>query len=137
MPSFLKIGLALLRWIILAAIIYFSLGITYKVAPDRKNPKFRWTNWGSLFATVVWLGGSLLFTLYVNNFGNYDKAYGSIAAVIILLLWFYLTGFIVILGAEINSETEHQTETDTTVGKPKPMGERGAYYADRVAGGNK
>ncbi len=137
LPDFVKTGLAILRWMILAAIIYFSLGVTYKVAPHRTNPRFKWINVGSAFATVIWLGASLLFTLYVNNFGNYDKAYGSIAAVIILLLWFYLTGFIIILGAEINSEVEHQTAVDTTTGSEKSMGNRGAYYADRVADANK
>jgi len=74
-----------------------------------------------------------LFSWYVKNFGSYDDLYGSFAAVIILMLWLFLTAFIVLMGAEINSEIEHQTEYDTTVGEQKPMGERGAYHADHVA----
>lgn len=137
LPDLLQLVFAVLRWLILAAIVYFSLSVVYKVAPNRSNPTFKWVTPGSLLATVFWLAGSLLFTFFVNNFGNYDKTYGSIAAVAILMLWFFLTGFIVIMGAEINSETEHQTDVDTTVGDPKPMGQRGAYYADRVADKNK
>jgi membrane protein len=133
LPTILQTILALLRWIILAAIIYFAISMIYKFAPSRMRPKFMWVNTGAILATIVWIGGSLLFTLYINNFGNYDEMYGSIAAVVILMLWFYLTGFIIISGAEINSEIEHQTMVDTTVGGVKPMGQRGAYYADHKA----
>jgi membrane protein len=85
-------------------------------------------------ATVLWLVGSLLFSYYVNNFGNYNEMYGSFAAVIILLLWFFLTAYIILLGAEINSEMELQTRKDTTTGPDRPMGQRGGFHADHVAG---
>lgn len=137
LPSALQIVFAVLRWLILAAIIYFSLSVVYKVAPNRSIPKFKWITPGSLLATVFWIAGSLLFTFFVTNFGNFDKTYGSITAVIIMMLWFFLTGFFVIMGAEINSEIEHQTNADTTVGESKPIGQRSAYYADRVADENK
>jgi membrane protein len=137
LPTVLQEGLALLRWLFLATVVFFVIAMLYKVAPNRKTPKFMWVKTGAIFATVFWLGGSLLFTLYIDNFSNYDKTYGSIAAVIILMLWFFLTGFIVLLGAEINSEVEHQTTADTTTGSIKPMGRRGAYYADHVAQGDK
>jgi membrane protein len=133
LPSLLQNGLALLRWAVLAGIVYFAFMLLYKYAPHRATPKMKWVNPGAIFATVVWMAGSLLFTLYINNFGNYDKTYGSIAAVIILMLWFYLTGFIILLGAELNSEIEYQTSVDTTTGYVKPMGQRGAHFADRVA----
>ena len=132
LSGILQTGLALVRWIILGVVIYLVLGLIYKIAPNRTHAKFRWIKPGAAIATVIWLAGSLLFSLYVNNFGSYDQTYGSIAAVIIMMLWFYLTGFSIILGAEINSETEHQTSADTTVGRDRPMGQRGAYYADRV-----
>lgn len=125
------------RWLILAAIVMFGLALIYKVAPTRDDPKFRWVSWGSAIATVLWLVGSLLFSWYVNNFGSYSETYGSVAAVIILMLWFNLTSFIILLGAEINAELEHQTAKDTTVGKPEPMGQRGGYHADHVADGQK
>ncbi len=135
-PEFIKTILGLIRWVLLGIIIMFGLAIIYKIAPDRNNPKFKWVSWGSAIATILWLLGSLLFSLYVNNFGNYNETYGPVAAVIILMLWFNLTSFIILLGAEINSELEHQTAKDTTVGRPKPLGERQAYHADHVAGEN-
>jgi membrane protein len=137
LPSTLETIIQLLRWPILALIVMFALAGVYKVAPCRKSPEFKWTSWGAIIATVLWLAGSLLFSLYVNNFGSFDEIYGSFAAVIILMLWFFLTGFIILLGAEINSEMEHQTSRDTTTGEDKPMGQRGGYHADHVAGKDK
>lgn len=118
------------RWVVLGIILILSLSMVYKIAPNRSNPRFAWVSPGAIFGTVFWLAGSLLFSWYVKNFGSYDDLYGSFAAVIILMLWLFLTAFIVLLGAEINSELEHQTTYDTTVGEQKPMGERGAYHAD-------
>ncbi len=135
LPAGVQAAISWGRWIFLALIIVFSLGLIYKVAPDRRNPEFKWASVGSVAATILWIGISLLFSWYVDNFGSYDKMYGSFATVIILMLWFLLTSFIILLGAEINSEMEHQTSTDTTIGEDKPMGQRDAYYADRVAGG--
>lgn len=88
--------------------------------------------WGAGIATVLWLGGSWAFSYYVNNFGNYNATYGSIAAVVVVLLWFLLTIFSILLGAEINSEMEGQTRKDSTTGPEQPMGERGAVHADRI-----
>jgi len=87
--------------------------------------------------SIVSAGIAFYFFLYVNNFGSFDEAYGSFAAVIILMLWLFLTGFIILLGAEINSEMEHQMSRDTTTGEDKPMGQRGGYHADHVAGKDK
>lgn len=125
--------IGLTRWLLLGIILIFSLALIYKYAPDRDQPQFKWVSWGSIIATVLWIAGSLLFSWYVNNFGNYGEMYGSLAAVIILMLWFNLTSFIILLGAEINSELEHQTAKDTTIGDSRPMGERNAYHADHVA----
>ncbi|MGH3801705.1 MAG: YhjD/YihY/BrkB family envelope integrity protein, partial [Pseudonocardiaceae bacterium] len=74
------------------------------------------------------------FSLYVNFFGNYNKTYGAVAGVIVLLLWLFLTSYVVLLGAEINSEAERQTACDTTIGQPQPMGQRGAVVADSLPG---
>lgn len=134
LPGWLETVLQLGRWVLLVVFIMGALALIYKVAPKRDNPKFKWVSWGSAMATALWLLGSLLFSYYVNNFGNYSETYGSVAAVIILMLWFNLTSFIILLGAEINSELEHQTAKDTTVGKEKPLGQRNAYHADHVAG---
>jgi membrane protein len=112
LPSFLQTMISWLRWILMAGIIVVALGMIYKVAPDRQTAKFQWLNWGALVATALWLIGSLLFTLYVNNFGSFEKTYGSFAAVIILMLWFFLTAFVILLGAEINSVLESGQEDD-------------------------
>lgn len=121
------------RWVILGIILITALSMVYKIAPNRRSPRFRWVSWGAILGTVLWLLGSMAFSWYVSNFGSYDDLYGSFAAVAILMLWLFLTAFIVLMGAEINSEMEHQTRYDTTIGAEKPMGERNAYHADRCA----
>jgi membrane protein len=121
-----------LRWVVLLALMAGALAVVYRVAPDRDAPTFRWVSMGSVVVTVVWAVVSLLFSFYVNNFGSYDKTYGAIAGVIVLMLWLYLTCYLVLLGAEINAEAEHQTARDTTTGDPVPMGERDATVADEL-----
>ncbi len=135
LPSTISDIISLARWPLLFAFIVFSLSVIYKIAPDRNNPKFKWVSWGAGIAAALWIGASLLFSFYINKFSNFDATYGAIAAVIILMLWFQITSICVLLGAEINSEMEHQTVKDTTVGEPEPLGQRGGYHADRVAAG--
>ncbi|MGH3700383.1 MAG: YihY/virulence factor BrkB family protein [Pseudonocardiaceae bacterium] len=120
------------RWTLLIVVIMIGLAVLYRVAPDRNPPKFRWVSVGSVTAALLWLLGTVGFSLYVNFFGNYNKTYGTLAGVIVLLLWLFLTCYVVLLGAEINAEAELQTECDTTTGEPKPMGQRGAVVADTV-----
>jgi membrane protein len=121
-----------IRWGLLLAVMAGSLAVLYRVAPDRDAPRMRWVSLGSVVVTVVWAIVSLLFSFYVNNFGSYDKTYGAIAGVIVLMLWLYLTCYLILLGAEINSEAEHQTAHDTTTGQPQPMGDRDATMADSL-----
>jgi len=123
-----------LRWALLLALIIVGLAVLYRVAPDRNPPKFRWVSVGSVLAALLWLLGSVGFSLYINYFGNYNKTYGALAGVIVLLLWFFLTSYIVLLGAEINAQSEYQTERDTTIGQPRPMGQRDAVVADGMPG---
>ncbi len=122
-----------LRWGGLVAFVLVALGVVYRYAPDRANAKVRWIGLGSVVATALWALGSAVFSLYVSTFGTYGETYGALAGVVVLLLWLFLTAFIVLLGAEINSEMEHQTAKDTTQGPAQPMGERGAVKADTVA----
>jgi membrane protein len=124
-----------LRWPLLAVLALCLLSLFYRYGPSRRTAKWRWVTVGSLFATAVWLLASAGFSLYVANFATYDRMYGSLGAVIILLLWLYISFYIVLLGAEINAELELQTAVDTTAGTPRPMGKRGAFVADHVAGG--
>ena len=98
-----------LRWVLLVALVVAALAVAYRIAPDRDQPRFSWVTTGSLVATVLWIIGSVAFSLYVNNFGSYNKTYGAIAGVVVLMLWLYLTSYIVLLGAEINAESERQT----------------------------
>lgn len=130
------IGLVLaqvLRWVLLVALVVSALAIVYRVAPDRDAPRFAWVSTGAIVATALWVIGSVLFSLYVSNFSSYNKTYGALAGVIVLMLWLYLTSYIVLLGAEINAESEKQTSRDSTTGPEAPRGERGAEAADAVA----
>ena len=132
LPPALEITARIARWVLLAGVILFTLSAVYRFAPDRENPRWRWVNWGAATATVLWLIGSWAFSFYVANFSNYNQTYGALGAVVILLLWFMLSAFFSLLGAEMNSEMEHQTSKDTTTGPEEPMGNRGAYHADTV-----
>lgn len=127
-----QIGIQVVRWGGLALFVMAALALVYRMAPDRDAPRLRWVSLGAVVATVLWVAGSVLFSLYVSNFGSYNKTYGAIAGVIVLMLWLYLTCYIVLLGAEINSESEHQTAQDTTRGEPTPMGERQARMSDTL-----
>ncbi|MDG5815291.1 YihY/virulence factor BrkB family protein [Chitinispirillales bacterium ANBcel5] len=132
LPGWLHTLTAQLRWLLLAILVLFTLSTIYRFAPVRRSPKWKWVSWGAVFSTIVWLIGSALFSFYVSNFGAFNETYGSLGAVVVLLLWFLLTSFIVLIGGEINSEMEHQTIRDTTSGPEKRLGKRDAYDADDV-----
>jgi membrane protein len=132
-PTPLQWTAAILRFVLLAVLLMAGLAALYRYAPDRDKPKWGWASPGSVVATVLWVLASVGFSIYVNAFGNYNKTYGALAGVIILMFWLYLTAFVVLVGAELNAEMELQTAKDTTAGPEKPMGEREAHAADRVA----
>jgi membrane protein len=122
----------LLRWPLLLCAILFGLACLYRYGPSRARPQWRWVTWGSIFAAVIWLSGSLLYSWYVANFGNYNKTYGSLGAVIGFMIWLWLSAIVILVGAEINAEMEHQTAQDTTDGGGRPLGSTGATMADQV-----
>ena len=124
------------RWIVLALIFLFCIGLIYQFAPQRSHPRFNWVSTGAILATVLWILGSILLTVYIQNFGKMEDLYGQISALIILMIWLNITSFVILLGAQVNAEMEHQTDVDTTQGKDKPIGERHAYFADHVAAEN-
>ncbi|MFZ3580653.1 YihY/virulence factor BrkB family protein [Loktanella sp. DJP18] len=124
--------LTLGRWPVLAVLSMAALAVLYRYAPARRAPRWSWVTPGAVLATALWLGGSLLFSGFVSNFGSYQPTYGAIAGVVILLLYIWLTAFVVLLGALLNAELEHQTRRDTTRGKIRPMGERDAEMADTL-----
>jgi membrane protein len=128
-----ELAASVARWVVLALVVLTALAVLYRYAPDRANPRWRWVSWGAVVALVVWLLGSVGFSWYVDNFGKYNQTYGALAAVIVLLLWLFLSSFAVLLGAELDAEIERQTARDTTTGPDRPLGERDAEVADTVA----
>ena len=127
-----ELAASIARWVVLALLVLAAVAVLYRYAPDRANPRWRWVSWGAVVALVLWLLGSIGFSWYVDNFGKYNQTYGALAAVIILLLWLFLSAFAVLLGAEIDAEIERQTARDTTTGPERPMGRRDAEVADTV-----
>ena len=107
--------------------------VLYRVGPSREDARWKWITPGSAFAAVTWLLLTVAFGFYVGHFTNYHASYGSLGAVVALLTWIYFSAYAFIIGAELNSEIEHQTAKDSTTGSPKPMGDRGAWAADNVA----
>jgi len=127
-----KLAASIVRWVVLALLVLVALAVVYRFAPDRANPRWRWVSGGAVVALLLWLLGSIGFSWYVDKFGNYNQTYGALAAVIILLLWLYLSAFAVLLGAELDAETERQTARDTTTGPERPLGQRNAEVADTL-----
>ncbi|MCU7553069.1 YihY/virulence factor BrkB family protein [Alteromonas sp. ASW11-19] len=128
------------KWITWPALIVMfnaTLAALYRYGPHRKKAKWRWVTVGSCSATVLWLLATFAFSWYLQSFGAYDKTYGSVGGIIVLLMWMYISAFIILLGAEINSAIELQTTEDSTVGEDQPMGERGAFVADNTPEGLK
>jgi len=132
-PTVLQWTAAVVRFVLLAVLLLAGLAALYRYAPDRDKPKWSWASPGSVVATVLWVLASVGFSVYVNAFGNYNKTYGALAGIIILMFWLYLTAFVVLVGAELNAELELQTAKDTTAGPEQPLGERDAHAADHVA----
>jgi membrane protein len=120
------------RWPLLFVVVSFALAVLYRYGPSRNKPQWRWVTWGSVFAALAWIAVSLLFSWYAENFGSYNKTYGSLGAIIGFMTWIWISVIVVLMGAAIDAEMEHQTVRDTTATAPKPMGRRGATMADTV-----
>ncbi|MBA2466408.1 MAG: YihY/virulence factor BrkB family protein, partial [Sphingomonas sp.] len=137
LPDTGPVGLAVwkvLTFALLAAAAAGAVAALYRYGPSREKARWTWITPGSAFAALGWLLLTLGFGFYVANFGNYNATYGSLGAAIVLLTWLYLSSYVLLFGAEMNSELEHQTARDTTEGAPAPLGARGAWAADNVAG---
>ncbi len=122
----------LLRWPLLIVMLGLALTVLYRYGPSRRSPQWRWVTWGSGFATISWLVMSIAFSTYLVRVADFSATYGALAAPIGFLLWVWLSIIVIIVGAEINGELEHQTAVDTTVGPDRPMGKRGAVMADTL-----
>ena len=124
--------IALARWPFLYAIVVFVLMVFYRYGPSRKPAQWRWVSWGSVIAALLWLAVSMAFSRYVASFDGYNRMYGSLGAVIAFMVWLWLSSVMALFGAKIDAEAELQTVRDTTTGRERPMGERGAFVADNV-----
>ena len=126
-------AIKLVSWAVTGALAITAITLLYRYAPARRAPKWAWATPGSLFAAAAWVAMTVGFGLYASHFGNYNATYGSLGAVVVLLLWLYLSAYVLLLGAELNAELEHQTARDTTIGSEKPLGSRDAKMANEVA----
>lgn len=120
------------RWTLLLVLVMAGLAVLYRLAPSRHQPRWSWASWGAGIATLLWIGASAAFSLFVSNFGSYNETYGALAAIVVVMLWLFLVAYAVIVGAELNAELERQTAVDSTTGAPAPLGSRGAHAADTV-----
>lgn len=130
LPSFSKELIRWLTWLVLLIVVMLWMSVLYRFGASREQPKWRWVSWGATVAALIWIAISAAFSFYVANFGNYEGSYGSLGAIVILLLWLYLSATATLLGAELNAELERQTGKDSTAGPPEPRGQRGAFVAD-------
>lgn len=135
MPGFVAVAGKIISYLILLLVGAAGAATLYRVGPSRADARWVWLTPGSALAAALWLLLTLGFGIYVANFGNYNATYGSLGAIVVLLTWLYLSSYILLFGAELNSEFEHQTAADTTEGVAQPLGERGAWVADHVASG--
>ena len=124
--------IAALRWPVMALGMMLALSIIYRYGPSRERAQWRWVTWGGAAAALLWLAGSLIFSFYLAHFSRYNATYGSLGAIFGLFTWIWLSSVIVLLGAELNAEIEHQTSVDSTTGPPQPLGLRGAAMADTI-----
>ncbi len=127
-----KAIVSLARWPLMFVVLLMALGVLYRFGPSRRAARWEWLSVGTLAAALLWIAGSALLSWYLSNFGNYDATYGSLGAAIGLMMWMWMSAVIVLCGAELNAEIEHQTARDSTVGRPKPLGARGAAMADTL-----
>jgi len=127
-----KLLVSLLRWPVLILASAAAISVLYRYGPSRERAKWRWVTWGSVFASLAWIVTSILFSWYLANFADYNATYGSLGAVIGFMLWTWLSVVILLIGAELNAELEHQTARDSTTGAELPMGMRGATMADTL-----
>ncbi|MEE4209439.1 MAG: YihY/virulence factor BrkB family protein [Parvularcula sp.] len=132
LPVKVELWIGFGKWMLMGASAMLAFALLYRFAPSRQFARWSWLSPGAILGVLVWVAGSALFSLYVSKFANYNEMYGTIGGVVVLLMWLYLTSFVVLLGAELNAELERQTKRDTTKAPVEPMGERGAYVADTV-----
>ncbi|MBZ8132804.1 YihY/virulence factor BrkB family protein [Afifella sp. IM 167] len=126
---------AMIRWPILFLVAAGAISTLYRFGPSRPPMRWRWVSWGGTITALVWIAASILFSWYISNFADYNATYGSLGAVIGMMMWIWVSVFVLLAGAELNAEMEHQTARDTTLRPEKPLGMRGAHMADTIGKG--
>jgi membrane protein len=132
LPDVTDLILRIARWPLLLILIMIGLAVLYRYGPSRRQVRWHWISVGSVFAAVAWLVSSALLSWYLANFANYNATYGSLGAGIGMMVWMWISSIVILFGAQLNSEIEHQTAHDSTVDGPRPLGARGAAMADTV-----
>jgi membrane protein len=133
LPDWMVATAGLSGWLLFFSMSILSLGVLYRFASPRQPARWRWLSPGAFAGTAIWIAGSTAFSIYVSQFGAYNETYGALSAIMVLLMWFYVTSFAIVVGAALNAELEYQTMRDTTTGNPKPIGSRDAYVADNFS----
>jgi membrane protein len=132
LPDIADLLLRIARWPLLLILIVIGLAVLYRYGPSRRQPRWHWISLGSVIAAVAWLASSALLSWYLASFANYNATYGSLGAGIGMMMWMWISAIVILLGAQLNSEIEHQTVHDSTVDGPRPLGARGAVMADTL-----
>ncbi|MBD3665117.1 YihY/virulence factor BrkB family protein [Sulfitobacter sp. TSTF-M16] len=122
----------LIRFSTAIIVLFAGVGVLYRFGPNRRPARMPWLSFGAIVAVFSWAILSYGFSYYVANFGNYNQVYGSIGAVIAMLIWLWISSFLILFGGSLNAQIELRTVEDSTIGKPKPMGRRGANAADNL-----
>jgi membrane protein len=120
------------RWPALFVVLALALAFVYRYGPSREEARWRWISWGSVLAAILWIAASALFSWYTANFGSYNQTYGSLGAVIGFMTWLWISAIVILIGAELDAEVDHQTARDTTTGAAKPIGARGSHVEDTL-----
>jgi membrane protein len=128
--GFAQLLIEAIRWLVAVGILLAGAGLVYRYGPNRRAARLAWITPGALLAVGLWTIASIGFSIYLANFGTYNEVYGSLGAVIALLMWLFISGFLLLIGGAVNAELERHTQPDSTVGMPRPLGERGATAAD-------
>lgn len=130
--SMVEIGVSVVGWTLLVVFVLVALALLFRFGPSRRQAQWQWLSVGSIAAAIIWLIASAGFAFFTANFASYNQSFGSLTGVVVLLLWLWISAFVVLMGAAVNAEMEAQTKVDSTIGEPRPMGERGATKADEL-----
>ena len=136
LSAWIEVPITLIKWAILLGVVFFAIALLYRYGPNRRKARLQWLTPGAILAVSAWTAGSLALAMYVRNFDRLNEVYGSLGAVVALLLWFDLSALVTLVGALLNAELELLTRRDTTVGPARPAGTREAFVADSVLDGS-